>query len=370
MDQVRFGRLLEIILRSFLPNAARHKAFPLRRARWTYFDRVSAFLGCLALLGLAACGNPDASSGKRESLTIAEAGQPAFALLYVADAKGYLKEAGLDVTFQTFALGRDALNSVLEGKADVATVFETPVVMRIYEGKDLVVLSTLHTSSRNQVILARRDRGIAKPTDLRAKKIGVTGGATTEYVLASFLATEGIAASSIAAVNVEPPDYEKALTEGTIDALVTFSPHTFELRRKLGDQVVTFYNSAYFEASMLVGNRALLTTKPEAATRLLKAIVRAQDFVERNKEESIGIVVARLAGRAQEATIRESWDVIHAEAKLDQALLSIMNLEAKWLYDSGRVSGPIPDFSRAMATDALRRVRPKSVTLPADLPLR
>ncbi|HIN72184.1 MAG TPA: hypothetical protein EYM98_06340 [Dehalococcoidia bacterium] len=69
-----------------------------------------------------------------ENLTIAEASQAVFALVYIADEKGFFADEGLKVTFSTFTSGKDALNSVVQGNSDIGTVFETPVVLQSYQG--------------------------------------------------------------------------------------------------------------------------------------------------------------------------------------------------------------------------------------------
>ena len=48
-----------------------------------------------------------------ENLTIAEASQAVFALVYIADEKGFFTDEGQKVTFNTFTLGKDALNNVV-----------------------------------------------------------------------------------------------------------------------------------------------------------------------------------------------------------------------------------------------------------------
>jgi len=328
--------------------------------RWIPSPRcLAAFL----LLGAFGCGVPDTPSGPPLKLTIAEASQPVFALVYVADARGFLKEAGLDVTFNSFSLGRDALTSVLEGKSDLATVYETPVTQRIYEGRDLAIVSMLHTSARNQGVLARRDRGISGPADLKGKKIGLSLGSGQEYVLSVLLATEGVPPESVTKVQVEPDQYEKLLLGGGIDAVLVFNPLQFSLGRALGERAVMLYSDAYTEASMLVGMREIVAGKRETMTRLLKALVKAQDFVDRNRDEAIRIVAARLAGRFEEAFIREGWNDFAPAAKLDNVLLTTMTLEAQWMKDSGKFSGPTPDFRKAIFVDYMMAVRPGAVTV-------
>jgi len=82
-----------------------------------------------------------------ENLTIAEASQAVFALVYIADEKGFFADEGQKVTFNMFTSSRDALNRVVQGNSDIGTVFETPDVLQSYQGDELRIVSTLHNSS-------------------------------------------------------------------------------------------------------------------------------------------------------------------------------------------------------------------------------
>lgn len=313
------------------------------------------------LLGAGACSLGERPPGPPLKLAIAEARQPAFALLYVAEANGYLREAGLDVSFTSFRLGRDALASVIEGRADLATVYETPVVARLCEGDDLGILTALHSSTRNNALVVRTDRGIAGPADLEGKRIGLSLGTHREYLLSVILVTEGLTADSVRRVDIAPADYEKSMLAGTVDGVVTMNP--LALRRLLGDRAAVFHSDAYTETSMLAGLRATLAGKPEAMRRLAAALVRAQDSAQRDKEGAIRIVAARLAGEFDETAVREHWDNLGLEARLGNVLVSTMALQAQWMKETGRCQRSQPDFPGAVFTEYLRAARPEAVTV-------
>ena len=325
---------------------------------------VTALLALLALaLLLAGCedGKP---GGAPLPLSIAVVAQPVAALVHVADEKGFFREEGVEVALSAFDLGRDALDNALAGGADLATVYDLPVARQLNAGEDLAILATLHRSVSGHAVLARRERGIARPEDLRGKRIGVTKGISTDYFLATFLTSAGIPRTAVREVPLEPAAYEQALLGGGLDALVVFNPHTYKLRAALGaEQSVLFRSDLYLETSVLVGRRARVAEKREAVLRALRALVRAEDFIRDHEEESLRIVAARLAGKFPENTVREGWGVFRAEARLDNLLLTQLIQQGHWLRENNGRHAALPDFERALAVDYLAAVRPRAVTV-------
>lgn len=315
--------------------------------------------------------NAERSTGPPEKITLALIEQPAVALIHVAEEKGLFREVGLEVSYHKFALGRDALLDAIAGRADLATVYDLPVAINLYHGHDLAILSTLHSSNRGHAVVARRDRGIAAPADLRGKKIGVTPGTTTDYFLQVFLAGEGVAAAAVTTVPVEPGAYEAALLSGQVDAQVAFNPNLYALRDKLGpERGVVFYSDAYTEFSVLAGRRDVLAAKGEAVRRLLRALVRAEIYLRDHREESLAIVAKRLANTYSEASVRAGWDTLSHEARLSHLLLAVLTQEGNWLKNSGRFQTPVPDFEQALLREPLAAADPRAVTLLATAPER
>src|SRR5665647_1582548 len=127
------------------------------------------------------CKPPDKQVGPREKFTFAYTTGPDAVLVQIAFAKGFFAEEGLDATPQPHAFGKLALESVMEGKAELATVGDTPFVFAALKDRKITTFATILTSNRNNAIVARQDRGIAKPSDLLGKKIGVTFGTTGDF---------------------------------------------------------------------------------------------------------------------------------------------------------------------------------------------
>lgn len=295
-----------------------------------------------------------------EKLVVSEASQPVFALLYIAEHNGYFQDAGLELEYKSFQSGRDALHSVIQGEAEIATVYETPVVLQSFRKQRLAVISTLHTSTRNTAFVARKDRGIWEPLNLRGKRIAVTTDTNGEFFAFLYLASLGIKPSEVTFVNTMPHDMAKVLADGEVDAVATWSNNVFDARDAVGkDRSLIFYSDVYTEMSVLTCRRETYEKRKDALRRLLQGIVRAQGFLEKNPEQAFRIVADRLPN----ATTRESWQAFTPQAVLSNVLLTILEQEAEWFIQSGKYDGHLPDFRHVIFPELLEEIKPGAVTV-------
>ncbi|MBU2708203.1 ABC transporter substrate-binding protein [Zooshikella marina] len=300
---------------------------------------------------------------QNESLIIAEGAQPVFALIYIAEAKGFFKDENLDITYKTFSSGRDALASVIAGEADLATVYETPVVLQTVAGQKLAIITGLHHSSRNTALVARKDRGIEQPTDLQGKKIGVTKNTNAEFFLDLFLKSHGMSKNDVILLDTPPLMMAQAVKSGLVDAVATWNTNLFTARKTLGENLaVTFYSEVYTEFSVLVSKLHTMQTRKEALSRCLRALIRAEKFLQNNPDQAIDIVIKHLS-KLSESTIRNVWNDFTLELRLDNILLTTLKVEANWFKNQGAFEEEVPNFRNTIYTEFLEALKPKAVTL-------
>jgi NitT/TauT family transport system substrate-binding protein len=210
------------------------------------------------------CKPVQKQAGPREKVAIAYSTASNAILVYIAFANGYFAEEGLEATPQPHAFGKLALNAVLEGTADIATVGDTPIVFSVINGKKITTLASIQTSNRNEAIVARRDRSITKPADLKGKHIGVTLGTTADYFADSFLLAYGIERKQVTFIDMRPDEMAAALDKGKVDAVSTFNPTVKQLEKRLGNRGTVFYGeSLYTEIFCVAAGQEYVKKNPE-----------------------------------------------------------------------------------------------------------
>ena len=66
----------------------------------------------IVIVSVSSCTMEQTNSKELEQVTIAEAGQPIGALLYIALENNYFEEEGLNVTIKSYTSGKDSLKKV------------------------------------------------------------------------------------------------------------------------------------------------------------------------------------------------------------------------------------------------------------------
>lgn len=96
--------------------------------------------------------------------------QSQFAGYYVAQAKGFYREAGLDIVFEHPSASNPALNRLQEGRSHVITLQLIQAIKYIDGGIPLV--NILQTSQQNSLMIVPGRKEIRTLQDLNRKKVG------------------------------------------------------------------------------------------------------------------------------------------------------------------------------------------------------
>lgn len=301
-------------------------------------------------------------------LVIAEASQPVFALIYIARAQGYFEQEHLNVTLKKFSSGRDSLESVIAGKSELATVSVTPVAQQTLDGIELRVITELHHSRRNTALVAHGSPETSTVSGLIGKRIGVSLNTSGEIFLNQLFEENALSMDSVTLVDIDPPDMLPSFIGSKVDAVAVWNPHLHNIERSIPrDKVSTFYSRGYVEASVLASLPEVLESKPEAIRRLLKALIRAERFLEESPEQALDIVALYLAEQSPNI-IRASWDDFDVQLRLSNILLTLLDSESQWLINKNKSVNKRPDFSRVLEPQFLREVKPIVTTVNQAAP--
>ena len=245
--------------------------------------RSARFVLKLAML----CGSATCLSVWAAPLAVAIARTPLSLPLYVAQAEGYFEAAGLDLKFTDCNGGHRCLQFVLEGAADVATAYDSPVMFRSFEREDYAVIGTFVTTSADIKLIARPSAGITTPSQLRGKKVGVVPGSSSQFFLDSYLLWHGIDPGSVDLVWLQPDEMAAAMRSGKVAALAAWELIAFDtITAMKGDASVLPDAGIYTLSFNLVAHKRLAGARDAELVKLLRAAARAETFIQSHPIEA------------------------------------------------------------------------------------
>jgi len=318
-----------------------------------------------AIWGLVDSRRPNQPSGPPERLTIAVVkSYVGSGLVMVAAANGYFRDAGLDVTLQPHPSGKATLEAVFAGKADLATASDTPLMFAIVSGRPLLIVATIASGITDHGIVARKDRGIAIPGDLRDKRLGVTFGTSAHFFLDVARSFYRLPSAPVGAlIDLQPEALEAALLAGEVDAISTWSPILDRAARDLGDNAIRFPGKDLFQYTFnLAGSATYVRANEETMKKLVRALDRADRFVATHRAEARAIV--EQATGAGYGPNDKRWDDYDLRLTLAQRLLIMLEDEARWAIKQRFVQkAELPNFLGFIYLDAMAAVKPEALTI-------
>jgi ABC-type nitrate/sulfonate/bicarbonate transport system substrate-binding protein len=326
-------------------------------------------IGCwlpVMLLPLFLYGCQDNASNKNiapEKLTLSYTTQPQCTLIHVAQAKGFFTANKLEIQPVLHSFGKAALQLLLDGKADLATAAETPIMFNILKGENIDVLANIEASSTNNAIVARKDAGIDQPKALQGKRIGYSPGTTSDFFLSTFLNANGIDRNSVQLHALKPEEMQGAITAKQVDAVSTWNYPLAQIQQALATEIVTFYDKdIYTETYNLVAKKEYIKQHPETIKRFLRALIQAEEFTHNHPDEAQTIVSE--ASKVDKALVKQVWNSFGYRVLLDQILLIMLEDETRWAI-SNRIAAQkeMPDYLSHIHFDALRAVKPEAIRI-------
>jgi NitT/TauT family transport system substrate-binding protein len=255
------------------------------------------------LIGVTACtsssDDKDAAGGKAlDKVTyltaFGVAGRDAFA--YVAQEKGYFKDAGIDVDIQLGKASGENVKQVVAGKAQFSNL--DLVGGWILEGttpeyKDQFrAIAAIHQQSLVAIITLEGSK-ITTPKDLAGKKIGAATASVNQLLFPAYAQLAGVDPKSVTWVNTQPAQVASLLASGQVDAVSTFLISKGGIEKAAGKKAVVLPYNTYM--SDLFGNGIIASNKiiqenPDLCRRMRDALMKGLQYTIDHPDEAAAIL--------------------------------------------------------------------------------
>jgi len=321
--------------------------------------KLSRLVAGFAIWGLALLAAPALA---QDRVTLAQNLSPISGVSIVAKQKGFFLKHGIEVQVSNFTTGKQCLDTVIGGGAEIATTAEAPTTAAAMAGQPVAFLTRTEYSDLKTLVSSAA--GIAKPADLKGKRLAFTAGTGGEVYTMTLLRAAGLSQDDVKLVNLRPQDMVAALSNNSIDAINTWEPHIGNGKKALGDAVRELdTKGTYSETFNIVVMQDFLTAKPQLVRNFLAALVEAEAWMQANREAAIS-VVAETVNMPRDDLV-PIWSSFVYGVTLDQRTVDILNAHGQWRLDSGNhpPGAVMPDWHKVIFAEPLRSVAPDRVKI-------
>ena len=269
--------------------------------------------GCGQETGSRDSGGEDRSGRSEVTLLLDWYPNANHAGIYWTEEQGYWSDQGLQVEVLVPSDPSSALKQVAAGKSDFAVSYETEVMLARAQG--LPVRSVMALVQRPLgALMMLEESPIAKPSDLRGKRIGSPGTAASDAVLQTLLEQNGVGLDEVEVINTGY-DLLPALLGGKVDAIIGAFWNWESVQAELQGKPVKWLHVEEWgipdhNTLVLVASDKMITGRPEVVRRFVHALVRSYEELIQDPRGALQILLEanpeldeELTRRALELTV-------------------------------------------------------------------
>jgi NitT/TauT family transport system substrate-binding protein len=231
-----------------------------------------------------------------------------FTPLFVAQEKGFFKQANLDVSL---VYGNGAPQALAQTGAGLFDLTWTDAIVGLKAIGTGVPLTMVGTYGPNSVIayIGLDGHGISQPKDLEGKTLGGPPGDTGIVLLPAFAKFAGFDAAKVKVLNMDAGSRVPALFQHRIDFLVSYDGGSLQVldleAKKQGRKaVILLWRDYGFNAMGLVfwSNNDFAKKNPDVVRRFLRAAYQGVQFAMQEPDQAADIYTAVAPALNKEAT--------------------------------------------------------------------
>ena len=211
---------------------------------------------------------------------------------YLAKDLGYFKEEGLDVEIVSFEGGVGSLRAMMAGSADLSLTSGDPPILARVQGSPLKMI--VSTSPRLEAVMTVQG-SIKDVKDLKGKKIGIQEPSGFADLFSRRLLTQaGIKPEEVQIISTSTAGRVPALVTGQVDTGVLHVEQAIRAIKRNPNlrNVVNFWEvfpDAFY--NVIVANEKVLKEKPDAVEGFVRAVIKADRYLYRNKRGALDAAV-------------------------------------------------------------------------------
>lgn len=236
----------------------------------------------------------------------------------------YFKVMDARVNLIVYSSGTEINNAMVSGDVDMASFGLSPVVIGMVRGVPYKAVYIPYIQAGNiEALVAKREVGAERVSDLKGKIIAVPFGSTSHYALLNALRLSSLSSEEVTILDMGGQDIVAAWKRGDIDAAYIWNPALNECQ---ADGVILINDGDLVDQGILIPEIAVADTLfsekyPTLVGQYVRALMEVCELAERDPNQAVADVA--------------DWEGISAENARTQVLDNI------WIKGRDQLS---PDY--------------------------
>jgi NitT/TauT family transport system substrate-binding protein len=259
-------------------------------------SRRGLFGQAASVAATAILAKPAIAETRQVKFTLPWLAQGSFAFVYMAQAKGFMKKRGIDMSiargFGSFA----SAQSISAGQFDCGLCAAPALTLSVAKGLPLMALATTDYDATMGVgVLA--DSPIKTPKELAGKKIASVPTSGEYPFLPAYAKKVGLDLSTVQSVHVDNKVIERLLEEKQVDAITNFAASSYAVMMSQGVASRWFlYSSAGIKnhGQTIAVTKATLAKDPAFCEAMVDGLLEGISFTLTNPDETVELFLKQL----------------------------------------------------------------------------
>lgn len=322
----------------------------------------AGLLTVLSAAVLAACGSDDSTTatsggGSGEVTEVGIGTQPwiGYGPLWVADAKGFDIDNGVDIKMINFSTDQDLESGFASGKFQGASNANNTYIRLASLGIDFTV-TLMEDFSLTADAIVSCNPDIQSIDDLAGAKVAFEEFSVSDVLFRYALNEAGISFDDIEYVPIPAADAGTAAVAGRVDVAVTYEPY-LQAAVKEGDNCKIIYTAEErpgLISDALGFSSEFADSNPDAVIGVMNAWDEAVDYYNTNPEDAQAII-AKAVGEKPEALSTsfkgiKLFDLEESQDFLENDYAALWGDIGQIMLDQGQIE-EIPDVNDYLNTD-------------------
>lgn len=300
---------------------------------------------------------------KAAEIRVAVSKTPLSLPFFVAKEKKLFEKNGVTPELISCMGGVKCLQLMLDGKSDLATCSELPIVFNSFERSDFALLASFVTNKNDMKFITRSDLNFNEPANFKKLKVGIVRRSASQYFFDVFMLFQGVDPAEIEQVGMRPEELPTALASGRVDSIAAWEPFGHLGLQATADAKEIVVPNLYTQTFNLVSNKSTIKSQSSEIMSMMKALQMAITFINENPTES-KLILKKNVG-LDDQFIEKAWPTYRFELALRQSLVTTMVDQAKWAIreDHVKPGAVAPNLLNIIDIRFIKKISPGTVNL-------